>query len=76
MAQVLIRELDDGVVEQLKEYARSHGRSLEAELRLILSAAAEERRSRPRMSLAEIQALFARQTFTDSGQLQREDRER
>lgn len=39
MAQVKIRELDDVVVDRLKRRARRHGRSLEEELRLIVSAA-------------------------------------
>ena len=40
MAQVLIRDLDPGLVDRLKERARARGRSLEAELRGILEAAA------------------------------------
>jgi plasmid stability protein len=37
MAQVIIRNLDPGVVERLKARAKRHGRSLEGELREILS---------------------------------------
>ncbi|HET7274269.1 MAG TPA: hypothetical protein VFI91_03780 [Longimicrobiaceae bacterium] len=40
MAQVLVRKLDEKTVEMLKERARSQGRSLQAELRLILAQAA------------------------------------
>jgi plasmid stability protein len=76
MAQVLVRDLDDMVVERLKERARLQGRSLEAELRQILQQAAAERRVSPKVSLTEIQALFAGRVFTDSGMLQHEDRER
>lgn len=43
MAQVLIRDLDDEVVEAIRESARRRGRSLEAELRLILEGAARRR---------------------------------
>lgn len=75
MAQVLVRDLEDAVVDNLKERARRQGRSLEAELRQILQQAAGERRT-PKLGIAEIQALFAGQSFTDSGGLQREDRER
>jgi len=39
MAQVIVRNLDPGVVERLKARARRHGRSLEGELREILSGA-------------------------------------
>ena len=40
MAQVLVRDLDDSVVDKLKARAKRHGRSLEAELRLVLERAA------------------------------------
>lgn len=50
--------------------------SLVAELRQKLQQAAGERQTEPPLGLAEIQALFAGKVFTDSGQLQREDRER
>ena len=36
MAQVTVRDLDDWVVDRLKERAKVHERSLEAELRTIL----------------------------------------
>lgn len=44
MAQVLVRNLDDEVVERLKARAAKAGRSLESELRGILEAAAREER--------------------------------
>lgn len=44
MAQVLVRNLDDAVVERLKARAAKAGRSLEAELRGILEAAAQQER--------------------------------
>lgn len=40
MAQVIIRNLDDDVVSRLKAKAELHGRSLEQELRDILTRAA------------------------------------
>ena len=36
MGQVLVRGLDDAVIERLRQRAESHHRSLEAELREIL----------------------------------------
>lgn len=39
MAQVLVRDLPDELVERLKIQAAAHGRSLEAHLRLILEDA-------------------------------------
>ena len=42
MAQILVRNLDEGVKEGLRGRARAHGRSLEAEVRDILRVAAAE----------------------------------
>lgn len=39
MAQVLIRDLPDDVVERLKEKAAAQGRSLEGHLRVVLEDA-------------------------------------
>jgi antitoxin FitA len=41
MAQILVRNLDDAVVERLKMRARSNGTSLEQEARTILTEAAQ-----------------------------------
>jgi plasmid stability protein len=75
MAQVLVRDLDESVVDKLKERARQNGRSLQAELRAILESQAEL------VSKAEARALAARirrrvgaRPQTDSGTLQAEDR--
>ena len=42
MADVSIRGLDDGVKERLRVRAARNGRSMEAEIRVILTAAASE----------------------------------
>jgi plasmid stability protein len=42
MAQILIRQLDERVVEILREQARSRGVSLEQSLRELLTAAAKQ----------------------------------
>jgi plasmid stability protein len=36
MAQIIVRKLDDNIKERLRDRARRHGRSLEAEARDIL----------------------------------------
>lgn len=41
MAQILVRNLDEAVVRRLKQLAREEGRSLQAEVRTILSEAAD-----------------------------------
>jgi plasmid stability protein len=45
MAQLLVRNLDDAVVERLKLRARSRGMSLEQEVRTILTTAAQAGRA-------------------------------
>ena len=78
MPQVLVRNLEKRVVDGLKERAESNGRSLEAELRLILSEAA----NRPvtpgyRMEVAErVRKIFEGRHFSDSTELIRQDRDR
>jgi plasmid stability protein len=49
MAAVSIRDLDDSVREKLRRRAARHGRSMEAEMRAILTAAVAE--EAPRASL-------------------------
>ena len=39
MANVLVRDLDDGVLRQLKAAAKAHGRSLQAEIHAVLQNA-------------------------------------
>ena len=53
MADLLVRGVDDDLVQALKKRAGAHGRSQEAELRAILAAALQ---SPPRRRLAELLA--------------------
>ncbi len=81
MSEVLIRNLEEAVVERLKARARGSGRSLQAELKLILEQAA---RPAPALSArAEYRALADRVRTTlgdrpqaDSAALLAEDRAR
>ena len=47
MAAVSIRGLDDSVREKLRVRAARHGRSMEAEMRAILTAAVSDEEPRP-----------------------------
>jgi plasmid stability protein len=58
MAQVLVRQLDDGVVERLKRKAAARGASLEGFVRDLLNREAQEDRS---ALIAEIDAMRAAQ---------------
>ena len=58
MAQVIVRDLDDAVKEELQRRAASHGHSMEEEIRNILRDAVKEDR-KPRKGLGtEIAELF------------------
>jgi plasmid stability protein len=76
MAQVLVRGLADDVVERLKARAKRNGRSLEAELRLVLEESAQEDPGSFWEEADRIRASLADRTFSDSTELIREDRER
>jgi plasmid stability protein len=76
MAQVLVRDLDDVIVERLKQRARRHGRSLEAELRLILERSARADMLEARRVAERIRGELAGRAHSDSAELVAEDRER
>jgi plasmid stability protein len=57
MGQVLIRGIDDRVLQSLKKRAMERGRSLEAELREVLTQAARSPRAALAAELAAIRAL-------------------
>ncbi len=76
MAQVLIRDLDPKLVDRLKTRAREHGRSLEAELRGILEAAAATDPVDAKALAARIRRRLAGRAHSDSAALVAEDRRR
>ncbi len=78
MASVTIRNLDDAIVKELKQQAKSHNRSLEAELREILSREIDHRKkmARLRRESRRIAAMTPDVPQTDSTLLIREDRDR
>ncbi len=79
MANLTIRNIDDGVVEQLKAQAKRNHRSLEAEVRTRLENSLSP--SNRMMELRELADRIAAMTprdipQTDSVELIREDRDR
>ena len=77
MAQFLVRDLDDRVVARLKERARRNRRSLQAETRVILEAAAfNYTRAEAVAVFRGWQERFRGQPMSDSAELIREDRDR
>jgi plasmid stability protein len=79
MATVTIRNLDDAVVEKLRSRARDNHRSLEAELRELLSGVVreQERMRKFQAKAARIAAMTpGKLPQSDSTRLLREDRRR
>ena len=77
MANVTIRNLDEEVIARLKVRAKANNRSLEVELREILTRASESMTRQELRALAKrIAARTANVPQTDSTELIREDRDR
>lgn len=75
MAQVIIRNLDDHVVQTLKTKAELHGKSLEQELRDILTGAARLTTEEKLALVDRFHAAAPKPQKSDSAQLIREDRD-
>ena len=79
MAQILVRGLEEDFVKKLKERACRHGRSLQAEIKLILVETVNEEQWDADTALKKLDAFkrrFKGRKFSDSADLIREDRDR
>lgn len=79
MGQLIVRNLDDRVIDALKARAARQERSLEAELRVILERAAAERVIdivEARARAEQISRALEGRAHSDSAALIREDRDR
>lgn len=77
MATVTIRNLDETVMERLKSRAKTNDRSLESELRLLLTHAASDIQPHEFVSAANRIRQMTRLPFnTNTTALLREERER
>ena len=76
MPQVLVRSLDKPLLDKLKLRARRHRRSLQAELKAILEAAAEADLLSARIVARRIHRALEGRRHSDSGAMQAEDRRR
>ena len=75
MGQVLIRGIEDSVLQSLKQRAFEHGRSLEAELRRVLTEAARPSRAEIIKDLERIRAMTPKVDGPLSEDLVRESRD-
>jgi antitoxin FitA len=76
VAQVLIRSLDERILEKLKARASRNGRSLQAELRVIIERAAAVDVIDSRAVAARIRRKLRDRNHSDSARLLAADRRR
>jgi plasmid stability protein len=74
MAQILIRNLDEATIERLKLRAAQSGRSLQAEVKMILDQAAHVDSQTARLAVARIRKKLKARPVSDSADLLREER--
>ena len=74
MAQILIRNLDESTLERLKIRASQSGRSLQAEVKMILDQAAYVDLKTALITAARIREKLKGRSTTDSVDLLREER--
>ena len=75
MANVLVRDLDDDVLKQLKAAARAHGRSLQAEIHDVLRRASTRNLAETRRLSAKWLKRLRTLSQSDSSGMVREDRD-
>ena len=75
MADILIRGLEAQVLSRLKGLARSNGRSLQGEVKAILTENAPYTMKQAREASIKWKRRFAGRTFSDSTKDIREDRD-
>ena len=78
MANVLIRNIPEGVLDRLKNMAKSHKRSLQQELRTVLEKTADQSSPDIFRKALDLRRKLRKKAlrFTDSARLLREDRAR
>jgi plasmid stability protein len=76
MAQVLVRDLDEETLDRLRKRAKSHGRSLQAELKEILERASRANMLQTRQLADRIRKSLEGNVHSDSAALVAEDRAR
>jgi plasmid stability protein len=76
MAQVIVKGLDESVLERLKARAKQHGHTLQSELKTIIEQAAQQDFASARKLAAQLRRKLAGRTHTDSAELVSEDRSR
>ena len=76
MSSILVRDFDSKIVNRLKTIARRHGRSLQGEIKAILTDAASFLIMEAASVSAQWHKSFSGRKLSDSATLIREDRNR
>ena len=76
MAQIVIRNLESDVVDKLRVRAKQHGRSLESEVRTILTQTAGFSPHQAKKAALAWQKKLSGQRFPDTTELLGQDRNR
>ena len=76
MANILVRDLDDDVLRQLKAAAKAHGRSLQAEIHDVLHRATTRNLAETRRLSAQWLKRLRKSPHSDSSVMIREDRDK
>ncbi len=76
MAQVIVKGLNESVVERLKARAKQHGHTLQSELKTIIEQAVQQDFTSARKLAAQLRRRLSGRVHTDSAELIAEDRTR
>ncbi len=76
MPRVLVRDLTPETLDRLKRRARTHGRSLQSELKTLLEMAASSDMVETRVAAERLRKKLARRRHTDSSKSIAADRRR
>ena len=76
MPNILIRDVSQKTVDQLKARAKQHNRSLQGEVKHLVEETVKTTGEAALLRARKIRASFGRKKFSDSAELLREDRNR
>ena len=76
MPDVLVRDVEEGILTRLKERAKVNGRSLQNELTQVFRSLVENEALSDEETAAKIKKSLRGRVFSDSAALLREDRSR
>lgn len=76
MPNILIRDVSQKTVDQLKARAKQHNRSLQGEVKHLVEETVKTTGEAALLRARKIRASFGAKIFTDSAELLREDRNR